>query len=195
MKTPLVTCARARGSIVWLTGVPGVGKTTLAHGISDALAPRAPAVILDGDDLRGELWPELGFSRADRAANVARLCALGLRLARRGITCVVAAIAPYAEDRRLVRDSAAERGIGYFEIYLRATREVLMARDPKGHYRQALAGDLPHFTGISAPYEAPVAPDLTLDTDCTPVEGCVERVVGLLDARGVFALDQESSPC
>lgn len=168
-----------RGRVLWLTGLSGAGKTTLARAVQREWQRRGLACeVLDGDEIRAEFWPELGFSEADRAANVMRLAGLAERLARHGVVVLVAAIAPY----RAVRAEAIAR-LGALEIWVDAPLEALEARDPKGLYARARREEILQFTGISAPYEAPTAPALHLRTDQLSVEGCTAQLLGLLEAH------------
>jgi adenylylsulfate kinase len=193
---------RAPAIIVWLTGPPAAGKTTLARALRDRLAGRPieivhdrdaarlvrlrdrlagqPIEILDGDEVRPWLSSELGFSRADRDTNIRRIARLACLLARNGVTVLVAAVSPYASTRAEARDLAASERIRFLEIFVRAAHETRVARDPKGMYARALRGELAGFTGVSDPYEEPGAPELVVDTDRETVEAAVERIVRLL---------------
>lgn len=134
--------------------------------------------MLDGDEVRAQFWPELGFSEADRAANVKRLGALARRFREQGVTVLVAAIAPYRQAR-----AEAITQLGALEIWVDAPLDVLERRDPKGLYARARRGELPNFTGLSAPYEPPSAPVLHLRTDQMSAEDCAAAIVRLLSAH------------
>jgi adenylylsulfate kinase len=169
------------GFVVWFTGLSGAGKSTLA----EALAPRIreggrPVEILDGDVVRTNLSRGLGFSREDRDANIARIAFVAHLLARNGVGVLVAAISPFRQAR-----DAARRTIGEFvEVHVAPPLEECVRRDVKGLYKKALAGEIPQFTGVSDPYEAPVEPEVLLDTSLVSVEGGVERIVRALREKG-----------
>jgi len=156
---------RQEGMTMWLTGLSGAGKTTIGACLEQELLARQHlAYLLDGDAQRAGLNRDLGFSRADRAENVRRLGELSCVVAQAGAIAIVSAIAPYACDRDLVRARHAELGRPFFEIHIDTPLEECMRRDPKGLYAQAMAGRILEFTGISAPYEAPRAPELRVPT-------------------------------
>jgi adenylylsulfate kinase len=176
--------SRRIGCIVWLTGLSGAGKTTIAEELRRRLLPTRDVEVLDGDQMRESLSKGLGYSRADRAANVFRIGFVARLLARHNIVCIVSAIAPYADDRDAVRMSAGAEGIPFLEVFLDASIHSLVARDPKGLYQKALAGELLHFTGITDPYERPSRPDLHLHTDAETIEQSVNRVFALVQNIG-----------
>ncbi len=171
----------AHGVCLWLTGIPSSGKTTVARGIAATLRARGRLVeVLDGDEVRRVLSPDLGYSAADRDLHVHRLGYLCQLLVRNGVVAIGAAVSPY----RRARDANRERIGRFVEVFLRCPVAVAIARDPKGHYRRALAGEIAHFTGVSDPYEEPLAPEIVLDTDRHGAEECVSEVVRWLDAGG-----------
>jgi adenylylsulfate kinase len=166
---------------MWFTGLSAAGKTTLSSALARELRKAdIPTVVLDADALRKGFCAGLGFSRADRAENVRRISELAHRLSQRGIVVLVAAIAPY-RDTRL----AARQRIGQFiEVFVNAPLSTCIARDPKGLYARALAGDIPHFTGISDPYEPPLSPDVECRTDLQSIEACtVVLLAAVLTSR------------
>lgn len=173
----------ARGFVVWMTGLPGAGKTTLARRLETTLQERAIKVeVLDGEALRSTLSRDLGFAKEDRDAHIRRIGFVAGLLARNGITAIVAAISPYrdvrAEIRREVRD--------FVEVYVRCPIEVLMRRDTKGLYSKAVSGEIANFTGISDPYEEPLEDDVTLDTDRLSEEESLACLVGRLEEMGLL---------
>jgi adenylylsulfate kinase len=172
---------RERGAVLWFTGLSGAGKTTLA----EALAPRLRALgrrveLLDGDVVRTHLSKGLGFSREDRDTNIARIAFVAHLLQRNGVFVLVAAISPF----RGARDDARKTIGDFVEIHVAPPLETCIARDVKGLYKKAIAGEIPQFTGISDPYEAPLAPELAIDTSAVDVNGGVARIVEHLRAAG-----------
>ncbi|MBO8142840.1 MAG: adenylyl-sulfate kinase, partial [Firmicutes bacterium] len=172
-----------RGFVLWLTGLSGAGKSTLAALLKERLRRDGYEVeVLDGDEVRRHLGQGLGFSRADRDANVARISYVARLLSRHGVVVIVAAISPYREARARAREE-----IGRFvEIYVKCPLEVCAARDVKGLYRRALAGRIPHFTGVSDPYEEPENPELTLHTPRADPHETPERLLSPPAAMGVI---------
>jgi len=168
---------QASGFTVWLTGLSGAGKSTLARVVATELRRIGIRVeTLDGDEVRQNLSQGLGFSREDRDTNIRRIGYVAKLLARNGVAVIAAAISPY----RAVRDEV-RREIGQFvEVYVRASLEECIRRDTKGLYRKALAGEVPQFTGVSDPYEEPLAPDVVVDTERETVAESATRVIGRL---------------
>ena len=180
------------GFIVWFTGLSGAGKSTLAEALRRDLGAQRAVEVLDGDDVRTHLSKGLGFSREDRDTNIDRIGYVARLLARNGVAVVTAAIAPYAAARDDVRRRAQADGIPFVEVFADASLEALTARDVKGLYKRALAGEIPHFTGVSDPYEAPEAPDVVVRSDRETVEESLDRIWAALEARGlVDALPEE----
>ncbi len=172
---------QASGFTLWLTGVSGAGKSTLAGAVAAELRRNGIRVeTLDGDEVRQNLSKGLGFSREDRDTNIRRIGYVAKLLSRNGIVVITAAISPY----RAVRDEV-RREIGNFvEVYVKASFEVCVRRDTKGLYRRALAGEIPQFTGVSDPYEEPLAPELVVDTEQeTPPESAA-RIIDRLYELG-----------
>ncbi|MBA3671228.1 MAG: adenylyl-sulfate kinase [Gemmatimonadaceae bacterium] len=176
------------GLTVWLTGLSGAGKSTLATALYARLrALGVPTEVLDGDEVRTNLSQGLGFSRADRDTNVRRIAYVARLLSRHGVVVIAAAISPYADAR-----NEARRTIGRFvEVFVNASVDTCITRDTKGLYGKALAGVITAFTGISDPYEAPTAPDLTIDTERESVEQGVEKLLQLIVAQGVLPTEPD----
>jgi adenylyl-sulfate kinase len=150
-----------RGGVLWLTGLSGAGKSTLATAVHRSLTARGiSSYVLDGDRLRMGLNRDLGFSESDRIENVRRVGEIAALFADAGLVAIVALISPYAEAREQARRAAGEQ---FHEVYIKASVETCAARDPKGLYKRARSGELVQFTGISAPYEIPAQPELTID--------------------------------
>ncbi|WP_034384786.1 adenylyl-sulfate kinase [Deinococcus sp. YIM 77859] len=168
------------GRVVWLTGLSGAGKSTLANALYAELAARGERVeLLDGDAVRENLSKGLGFTKADRDTNVRRIAFVAGLLAKHGVTVLVSAISPYRDTRREVLATLPNAT----EVFVDAPLEVVTERDVKGLYRRALAGEIPHFTGVSDPYEAPENPDLHLRTDRITVEEGVRQLLAHLEGR------------
>jgi adenylylsulfate kinase len=170
--------SKTNGAVIWLTGLSGAGKTT----ITQALAPRLSALghaveVLDGDAVRETLSKGLGFSREDRDTNIKRIGFVANLLAKHGVTVLVSAISPYREARSEVLNQAKQNGVKALEVFVDAPLEVVTARDVKGLYKKALAGEIKHFTGVSDPYEAPTAPDIHLRTDQENLETSVNTIL------------------
>jgi len=157
--------------VIWLTGLPGSGKTTIANALHEKLDN---AFILDGDVVRNGLCSDLGFSPKDRLENVRRITEVAKLLQQAGVTVIVALISPYRGSREQARRTI---GKGFLEVFVDASLEVCEERDPKGLYKKARSGELPNFTGIDAPYETPDAPDLTVYTDEVELSQCVDRIL------------------
>ena len=172
------------GAIVWFTGLPGAGKSTLAKAIAGVAGGVRTVEILDSDQVRPRLSTDLGFSRADRDTNVRRIGFVARLLARHGVFVVVAAISPYAETRREMRLLADQDQIPFIEAFVDASLDALIKRDVRGLYRRALAGEINHFTGVSDPYERPRYAELVLKSDIESVEESVEKILATLVARG-----------
>ena len=174
-----------RGFVLWFTGLSGAGKSTLSAALARRLAGERRLEVLDGDEVRTHLSKGLGFSKADRDVNVHRIAFVARTLARHGVGVVTAAISPYADTRRAVRELAEAQGIPFVEVYARAELAALVDRDPKGLYKKALAGEVRHFTGVSDQYEPPEAPDVVVRTDLETVDQSVDTIVAALAARGL----------
>ena len=147
--------------VIWLTGMSGAGKTTLGKALCRLIRPAAPVVILDGDVVRAVIADGLGYSEADRFIQIGRMSRLARLIAEQGIVVIVAAL--YASDELLAWNRANLPG--YFEVYVSASPETLVARDSKGLYERARRGEVQDVVGLDIPWHAPVTPDLVLDMD------------------------------
>jgi len=176
-----VKANRHRGGILWFTGLSGAGKSTLAIELERALfAERYQVYTLDGDNVRQGLSADLGFSPEDRAENIRRIGEVAALFAEAGFVVITAFISPYRADRDRIR---ARHPKYFHEVFINASLEVCESRDSKGLYRRARAGEVKEFTGISAPYEAPLAPELELRTGEKPVQACVDDLLAFVEAR------------
>src|SRR5438270_8423097 len=179
---------RDDGVTIWLTGLSGAGKSTIAEHLTTHLrAQGLPVEVLDGDAVRQGLSAGLGFSKQDRDTNIRRIGFVAELLTRNGVVVIVAAISPYREAREEVR-----RRIGRLvEVYVRCPIEVLATRDVKGLYRRALAGEVPHFTGVTDPYEPPDDADVVVDTSVETVEEAVAKVLAAVERLGLVRAGAE----
>ena len=174
---------KQNGATLWFTGLSGSGKSTLAFTLEHALVQRGHlAYVLDGDNIRHGLNKNLGFSPADRTENIRRIGEVAKLFTEAGMVAITAFISPYRADRDQVRALAAG---DFAEVLVDCPLEVCEQRDVKGLYQKARAGQIPEFTGISAPYEPPLTPELTLRTAAQDVAASVGQIVGHLEARGV----------
>ncbi len=175
---------RHSGAVVWLTGLPGAGKSTLAGALERRLFSRGGSpILLDGDTLRAGLNGDLGFTAEDRAENIRRLAEIATHLAKNGHIAIVAAVSPSREDRDAARRIA---GRLFREVYVATPAEVCEQRDPKGHYAKARAGALPSFTGIGSDYQPPLASELTLDTSAHSVADATDEIERMLAGSGIL---------
>lgn len=170
--------SRNTGATVWLTGLSGAGKSTIAEALASEVGDRVQ--VLDGDELRTNLSVDASFSHEDRTTHVIRVGFVAELLARHGVTVIVAVIAPYAAARAAVRAHHTRHGTPYCEVYVATPIEVCRRRDTKGLYARSAAGKLSGLTGVDDPYEIPITPDLTIDTQHVPVPIAVSRIRGLL---------------
>lgn len=172
-----------RGVAVWLTGLSGSGKSTIAHALEQRLLQRGlHAYVLDGDNIRHGLSSDLGFSQKDREENIRRIGEVAKLFVDAGVITLCAFVSPYRVDREKLRASIGKAD--FIEIYVSASLATCRARDPKGLYSKADAGVIADLTGVGAPYEPPEQPDLVLDTEVSDLDESVARVIQLLEARG-----------
>ena len=170
-----------RGATVWLTGLSGSGKSSVAVELERRLVLEGrPAYILDGDNLRHGLNADLGFSDDDRAENVRRVGEVARLLADAGVVALVPVISPFRAGRDEIRRKHEEAGVPFLEVFVDTPLELCEQRDPKGLYKKARAGELPGFTGIDSPYEPPASPELVLTPDDGDPSQQAEQVLALL---------------
>jgi len=178
-----------RGATVWMTGLSGSGKSTIATAVEERLVGAGRfAYVLDGDNLRHGLNRDLGFDAGSRTENVRRAGEVARLLADAGAVVLVGLISPMASDRDLVRRMHADSGLDFLEIHVDTPLRTCERRDPKGLYAKARRGDIPEFTGVSAPYEPPATPDLRVSGE-TPVPDCVDELLALLVRRAIVSVE------
>jgi adenylyl-sulfate kinase len=169
------------GFVVWMTGLSGAGKTTIALILEADLRERGLKVErLDGDVVRESLTRDLGFSAEDRAKNIERVTFVAKLLSRNGVGCLCSFISPYQH----VRDHVRENTTNFLEVFIDAPLEVVIERDVKGMYKKAIAGEIPNFTGISDPFEAPEKPDIHVRTDQQTPEESAQVILDKLASLG-----------
>jgi adenylylsulfate kinase len=174
--------APTKGFTLWFTGLSGAGKSTLANAVSEELARRGQQIeILDGDEVRTNLSKGLGFSREDRDTNVRRIGFVARLLSRNGVVAITAAISPYREVRDEVRRT---HEAAFVEVYVECPLEELVRRDVKGLYAKALRNEIPHFTGVSDPYEPPVRPDIHVRSDAERIDASRDKIIAWLEHKG-----------
>jgi adenylyl-sulfate kinase len=176
---------REGGFILWFTGLSGAGKSTLANHVAPILRARGVAVeILDGDEVRENLSKGLSFSKEDRDVNVRRIAFVANLLARNGVCAITAAISPY---RAIREECRAKSQAPFVEVFVDAPLAVTEARDVKGLYAKARAGQIPHFTGVTDPYEPPSAPEVVVRTGEESLEQSTAKVIEHLQRRGLVS--------
>lgn len=171
------------GCTMWFTGLSGSGKSTIATALHASLLSKGVRTyMLDGDVLRTGLCSDLGFSAEDRKENIRRIAEVARLLADAGLVVLVSAISPFEVDRERAKEIHARAGLRFFEVYMDTPLSVCESRDPKGLYKKARAGQIPQFTGIDSPYEAPKNPDLRLKSAEHGIADCVSACERLLGA-------------
>jgi len=174
-----------KACVLWFTGLSGAGKSTLAHAVEEKLHQRGcRTFVLDGDNVRHGLSSNLGFSEADRKENIRRIGEAAKLMMEAGVMTLTAFISPFRADREAVRNLMPHGD--FLEIYCRASLATCEARDIKGLYKRARAGEIRNYTGIDSPYEEPLQPELVVDTETLTLDESVGRVMALLAERGVI---------
>lgn len=172
-----------KGFVLWFTGLPCSGKSTLADLLKPELEKRGRLVdVLDGDVVRTHLTKGLGFSKEDRDTNIRRIGFVAGLVARHGGIAITAAISPY----RAIRDEIRGSVENFIEVFVNTPLEICIKRDVKGMYKRALAGEMKGFTGVDDPYEAPVSPEITIETETETPEMSAARILGKLEQLGLI---------
>ncbi|WP_276567876.1 adenylyl-sulfate kinase [Idiomarina ramblicola] len=179
-----VTQKKHQPALLWYTGLSGSGKSTIANAVDRKLFERGcHTYLLDGDNVRHGLNKDLGFNDTDRVENIRRITEVSRLFLDAGLIVGTAFISPFIADRAQARELTGER---FIEVFVDTPLEICEQRDPKGLYKKARAGDIPHFTGISSPYEAPEQPEVHLKTDEMDIEQAAEQVVQYLKDNGII---------
>ena len=174
-----------KGLVVWFTGLPGSGKTTIASRVAERLREAGYRVeLIDGDWARKTISLGAGYTREERRVHLHRIAWVARLLARNGVVVLCSFVSPYRDVRRMIRGIVEEEA-PFLEVYVKCSVEEAIRRDPKGLYAKALRGEIKHMTGIDDPYEPPENPDLVVDTEQDPVDVNVEKVLELLRSRGL----------
>ena len=177
-----------KGFTLWFTGLSGAGKTTISRLVSDELRTRGSKLeILDGDVVRENLSKGLGFSKEDRDTNIRRIAFVADLLSRNGVPVITAAISPYREIRAEARETMGDR---FIEVFVKASVEACAERDVKGLYEKAFKGEIKEFTGVSDPYEEPLDPEVTLETESEDPEESAAKLIALLEERQLIPAAQ-----
>lgn len=178
---------RHKGCVLWYTGLSGSGKSTVANKTEELLSQRnAQTYLLDGDNIRFGLNSDLGFEKKDRRENIRRIGEVAKLFADSGTIVSVAFISPYRADRERARKIVEEAGLDFVEIFVKCDLAVCESRDPKGLYKKARAGEIKNFTGLDAPYEEPLDPELVLDSGHADPETLAKRVLDFLNRKHIL---------
>lgn len=167
--------------VIWFTGLPGSGKTTIVRRLEEIIKDAGLAVeVLDGDEVRKWLSPDSGFSRSERETHIRRVAHVAHLLSRNGVIVLVSLVSPYRNSRKYARELIPN----FVEVYTKCSLEVCMKRDPKGLYKKALAGEISNMTGLQDVYEEPENPEIILETDLQDINTCTSKVLQFLVERG-----------
>ena len=181
---------RHRAVVLWFTGLSGSGKSTLAHALEERLHQAGcRTFVFDGDNVRHGLCSDLGFSDSDRKENIRRIGEMTKLFVEAGVIALTAFISPFREDRNRIRQLFSDGD--FIEIYCRCSLEECERRDVKGLYKRARNGEISNFTGISSPYEEPVSPELTIDTDRQSLEESIDVIFDFLQEREIVPKSSE----
>ncbi|MDK2921203.1 MAG: adenylylsulfate kinase [Desulfonauticus sp.] len=174
-----------RAGLIWFTGLPGAGKSTLSKELEYKLHQKGiKTYLLDGDNIRHGLCKDLGFSKEDRKENLRRIGEVAKLFVDAGIVTIAAFASPFAEDRNLVRSLFKKEE--FIEVYVKCSLEVCMQRDPKGLYKRAKQGEINNLTGFNAPYEEPENPEIIVETDKKDIESCILKILSYLEKSKII---------
>ncbi len=177
-----------KGVVIWFTGLPSSGKSTIAHAVEEELYKRGHlCYVLDGDNIRHGLNKNLGFSPEDREENIRRIGEVANLFAKAGLITMTAFISPYRRDRDKARQLLEDGE--FIEVFIKVSLDEAEKRDPKGLYKKARAGEIKEFTGISAPYEEPLNPELVIDTDLLDIEESKNLVIQYIEKKNIINKD------
>jgi len=177
-----------KGATLWFTGLSGSGKSTIAVALEQALAARGKlSYRLDGDNIRLGINKNLGFSAEDRTENIRRIGEISKLFVDTGVITLSSFVSPYRADRDLVRELHQQADMDFIEVYVDVPLDVAESRDPKGLYKKARAGEIPNFTGISDPYEAPLAAEVVLNSAEMSLQQEVDLLLDLMEQRGLLS--------
>ncbi len=175
-----------KGFVLWLTGLPGSGKTTIASKVAEILRQRGYRVeLLDGDWVRKTINPDAGFTREERNRHLYRVAWIARLLARNGVIVLCSFVSPYRDTRAKIREIVSEE-VPFIEVYVKCSLEEVIRRDPKGLYKKALRGEIKHMTGIDDPYEEPLNPEITVDSEHNSVEENASKIISYLEENGLI---------
>lgn len=174
-----------KSALLWFTGLPSSGKSTIAHEVERILFNnKVLAYVLDGDNIRHGLNSDLGFSKEDRKENIRRIAQVSKLFMDAGLIVLTAFVSPFRADREMIREMF--KGDNFFEIYVKCSVEECIRRDPKGFYKKALNSIIKDYTGISSPYEEPLNPEIILDTESTSIDESANKVIQFLKEKEII---------
>ncbi len=189
-KTDREKLLNQKGVVIWFTGLPSSGKSTIAHAVEEELYRRShPCFVLDGDNIRHGLNRNLGFSPEDREENIRRIGEVAKLFADAGLITMTAFISPYNKDRERNRHLLEDGE--FIEVFVKVSLDEAEKRDPKGLYKKARAGEIKEFTGIDAPYEEPLSPEIIIDTDKLNLEESANMVIRYLEEKNIIKKKQK----
>ncbi|MCI3194867.1 adenylyl-sulfate kinase [Bacillus sp. HU-1818] len=185
MKADRQKLNRHKSCVLWFTGLSGSGKSVMANAVDEKLYERGiQSYVLDGDNIRHGLNQDLGFRAEDRVENIRRIGEVAKLFVDSGQIILTAFISPFREDRKMVKEKFPREE--FFEIYIKCPLNICEERDPKGLYKKARSGEIKHFTGIDSPYEAPLSPDLTIESDKISIADAADLIINELHTKGII---------
>ncbi|MGM0861539.1 MAG: adenylyl-sulfate kinase [Bacillota bacterium] len=185
MKADRQKLNRHKSCVLWFTGLSGSGKSVMANAVDEKLYERGiQSYVLDGDNIRHGLNQDLGFRAEDRVENIRRIGEVAKLFVDSGQIILTAFISPFREDRKMVKEKFPQEE--FFEIYIKCPLNICEERDPKGLYKKARRGEIKHFTGIDSPYEAPLSPDLTIESDKISIADAADLIIHELQTKGII---------